>query len=461
MLKKILCVFISGLILISLAACKNEEKTQENDKLKEIKTVTVEDTDTLEAIAPEGDAAQTELALKDFGGSEILYYSPTELNDKTKNKISAFQKAYNCTVKISVGSGNVIEDLKYAGEAGIFYDIIETDNGAFTELMRNGFLSPQNEYISSADIYSLGDAKNAGLNSAVLSRFTVGDKIYASGSLNSCDFYLVYYNKKLFADNGLDDLYSLFVTEKYSMSYFSALSGLNDYISGTSLLQLPELSDWLNIKAQPMTAFENGEFVSKFYNSQAISLSEQYQRLIYGENPISIPKSGSRSFENGKAFMYIGRISQYGELSVKASESSEFGQSSENLGCVPLPADINDTAVQPAAAVRAYSSMNGSANGIAAACFALFESRIIDNFEDTAISMAVSEYIVGSFNQNGYVSELDFTAKDGESSLSSLINSVGLKLRDGNDAAMAMSSLMWQANEIVESASTDIMQRIK
>lgn len=461
MLKKILC-FATALSVaaVSFASCKS--KTDDKPKKAgETKTVTVEQDTELETLNPTGDASQTKLALKDFGGAEILYYSPSEPTNETKGKISTFQKTHNCKVKISVGTGKIGEDLNAAKAAGTAYDIIETDNSSFIEVFKTGLLNSQNEFISPADIYTSEASANRGLNSAVLSRFTVGENIYAVGSSDSCDFYLLYYNKKLFKDIGFDDLYSLFVTGRFSTWSLNAMGSVNDYISGTSLLQLPSLSDWFNIKAQPVIGYEEGNFVSKFYNNETLAVAESYQSLIYGENPISIPKSGSYSFENGKAYMFIGTTSRYSELITKAAEKSVFDKNKENLGCVPLPSDINTGPVQSAASVKAYSSMNGAANPDAAACYALFESRVAEQSGEDAVPVTVTEYIVNTFNTNGYVPELGFSAADGKSSVRTIIDSVGMKLRDGNDHITAMSTYMWQVDSIVKSALTDTSQSKK
>ena len=442
----------AGVFLILMCACGKEKIKENNSSV--YNTVTVEKKDVaIKTVSVTGEASQTPLALQNYNGAEITYYSPNEPSQETKNKLAAFSKAHNCNVKIAVGTGDVRKDLSQAQDAGIFYDIVESSNENFANTLSMDIYEPLDSLIDIKDYFDPAVSENCGLSQSVSSRFTIEDKVYAVGSAQSVDYYVIYYNKYLFDKAGLGDPYSLWTGGRWSFLAFEFMNTVTSYASGTAFLQLPELSEWFNLKANDTIRFSEGTFKNDFYSEQTLLSAEGYQQLIYGDKPMSIPKSGKNSFKNGKAYSAIGKFSDYSALCDQIQKSEAFDEDLLNFGIVPLPDDINPSGSQSASTVRSYAAMKGSANPSAAPCYALFESRIEDQTDEkSAVAAGISDYLKNSFNLNGYVPQLEFVNSEEGVGISDILNSAGMEIRDGVSYTTALASRFSAAEYVINSS---------
>ncbi len=453
--KRLFCFMFSLVLILSFSACSEDEKTKIENNKSEPEIITIKDEEIKLNSANLSQAAlETSLSKQDFQGLEITYYTTKEPSSLLKSKLAAFSKAHNCTVRVVLDSVGSIEGLATSIASGTPYDIIENDINSFSKTVFYNIYEPLQNHIDPIDYYSAERSGDCGISNAFASRFNVNDQLLAVGSAESVDFYVLYYNRALFNESEFIGLQTLWETGRWSLEDFSNMSTVTSLISGQSLLQLPSFSDWLNIKCIDILKFENGNIINLLKEEKTILAATDYRNLIYGDLPFSVPKSGVNSFKNGKAYSVIDKASNVSFWRESAKNSPAFENNADNLGYVVLPSDISVSGAQPAANVRCYSALKGTKHPTAAPCFALFESRIFEdqNTEDEFVQKIIP-YLKSSFNENGFLPNLNFTDEKNTNSITSVLDENGISMRDGETGRMVLVSVAPKVDELIKASS--------
>ena len=453
--KRLFCLALSISLLLSLCSCsKKEIPSEKGNAHSKPQTITIEKEEIkIECVSLSETAVSTPLAKQNFAGTEITYYTTKEPTPLQKSKLAAFSKAHNCNVKIILESNGSIEGIATSIASGNPYDIIENDINTFSRTLFYDIYEPLQTSIDPLDFYSAERPQDFGISNAFASRFTIKDQLLAVGSAESVDFYILYYNRLLFEKSDLIGPQTLWETGRWSYEEFSKFGTVTSLLSGQTFLQLPSFSDWLNIKCIDVFKFEEEKFTNAVTEENAILAAKDYQNLVFGDLPLTIPKSSANSFKNGKAYSVIDKASNYSYWREIANNSPAFKKSSDNLGYVVLPSDFSSTFAQSAASVRCYSALKGAKNPAAAPCFALFESRSFNLTKlDDKMPKKITEYLTTSFNTNGFIPNFNFTINETGYSIYKMFDEYGMSIRDGGRGEAAMKSAAPRINQLIETS---------
>lgn len=454
--KRLFCLILLFLLLFAFSACSEKEQPNDKDNTEpKPQTITVEKEEIkIESVSLSETAAATTLAKQDFAGAEIAYYTTKEPSTLQKSKLAAFSKAHNCTIKIVFEPNGSIEGIATSIASGKPYDIIENDINTFSKTLFYDIYESLQTSIDPIDFYSAERPQDFGISNAFASRFTIKDQLLAVGSAESVDFYVLYYNRLLFEKSDLKGPQTLWETGRWSSEEFLKFGTVTSLLSAQTFLQLPSFSDWLNIKCIDVLKFQEEKFTNAVTEENAILAAKDYQNLVFGDLPLSIPKSGANSFKNGNAYSVIDKASNYSYWRDIANNSPAFKKSLDNLGCVVLPSDFSATTAQPAASVRCYSALKGAKNPTAAPCFALFESRSFNRTKSNdKLPDNITEYLTTSFNANGFIPYFNFTINETGYSIYKMFDEYGMSIRDGGRGEAAMKSAAPRINQLIETSS--------
>lgn len=148
----------------------------------------------------------------DFGGKT---YTKTIIGSVTKGlnrRIAAFEKKYNCKIKlVSLQWEQYNSQVATRMASGDPYDICGLQSYFFPEAVIQGLYEPLEDYIYDADTYN--SKTGVGIDMNVSSTFNYGGHVY--GVSNHSGAYatmmqVLYYNKVLFEEAGLDDPVELY-----------------------------------------------------------------------------------------------------------------------------------------------------------------------------------------------------------------------------------------------------------
>lgn len=454
--KRLFCLLLCLVLLFSLTAC-SDDKAQETVSKPKPQTITIEKQEEpkIGLIELSQEAASTTLANKDFFGAEIRYYTTNQLSELQKLKLAAFSKTHNCTVKVMVDTTGGTDEIAASIASGNPYDIVENNIDTFSKTLFYDIYEPLQSSVDAIDFYSAERPEDSGLANAFSSRFTVNGNLLAVGSAQSSDFFVMYYNRSLIKKAEFTDLKQLWETGSWSFAEFLKMAPVTSFASGDALLQTPSLSTWFNIKGVDILELNGKTFVSAVTEENAVAAAIDYSNLIYGETPISIPRSSSLSFKNGKAYCMIDKASNYSYWTEIAKKSKAFENNEENLGCVVLPSDLSQIAAQSVADVRCYSALKGAKNPTAAACFALYESRSFElEKSQNTLPDDINDFLITTFNNNGFVPNFNFVSRDNQETVYSVVNGRGMYMRDGKTPKVMMDKLTPEINSVLSNIPT-------
>lgn len=446
---------LSAILLFSLSSCSSED-IQEVVSTPKPQTITIEKQEEpkIGVISLSAQASSTPLATKDFSGAEISYYTTKQPTELQKNKLAAFSKAHNCSVKVVFDGAGGTDEIAASIASGTPYDIVENDINTFSKTFLYNIYEPLQSGIDTIDFYSSKRPEDSGLANAFNSRFTIKGNLLAVGSAQSSDFFVMYYNRSLFEKAGFDDLQEMWQTGRWSFKEFSKMASVTSFISGDALLQTPSLSTWFNIKGVDILELNGDSILATATEEKAVAAATEYSNLIYGDTPISIPKSSKASFKNGKAYCMIDKASNFSYWQKIAKISNAFERNSDNLGFVILPSDLSQIGAQSVADVRCYSALKGTKNSTAAACFALYESRSFElEKSQQTLPDDINNYLICEFNKNGFIPYFNLVSKKGEDSVYSTIDDRGMFIRDGKRPDAMMTNLSTEMESLIATIS--------
>lgn len=262
-----------------------------------------------------------------------------------KRTVAAFETEYNCKVELKQLKFSIYnQQVAQAKSAGNMYDICYVHGSMFPSCAIDGLYEPLNDTLRSGDIQT--DSKSGGIDLNKTSYFVFKNKIYGTCNFNSVFPYVIYYNKKLFADNGLTDPRAMAEKNKWTWSVIRQMgkkvtdAGSNIYFLSNSFssgraVQL--------CYGAPVVAVENGKYKQNVTSAGYINANKFIQQLCVGNNAITEPNdtahpyNSSETFMKGTAFMWTEETSKYLDIAKEVKTASAFNRDKNNIGIVEMP----------------------------------------------------------------------------------------------------------------------------
>ena len=381
------------------------------------------------------------LASKKYDGKsfKILYwYTP---DNSVERKIKAFNKAHNANLKMEIVNEDPNVAMAKSIASGKPYDIVANHGNYFPQTIFQDIYEPLESYISKDDMYDSSSPENGGLLSTVNDRFAWGGHYYALGSAKSVYQNLIYYNKKLFKESGLEDPWELYKKGQWNWDKIKEMSAkVTDLANGVSFFTVTSLNTWNTINAVEGISLNNGVYSENVSSERFIQSAQAYKDLYLGADAMAIEAEGD-PFMSGKLYLNMNVTDSYTFYANKVKVSSSFGKKIENLGTVPVPyGPLNTEKKYPGHAAQGYSATKGCSDPSVAACYALFESRWVDTSTTTnRVPAEVLNEVQTLFANNGFLGYSGFKDSSGNS-YDSIVNNMGSKIRTGADVVQTINT---------------------
>ena len=458
MLKKILCLALAVLFVVSVAACGgsgdasstggSSDKTPSSPSSLEgqVSSGGVEDISVDSNLI-----AQSELANKKYDGKEFSFYYWYAINEITTRKVNEFNKKHNANVKVTIGT-SFQEDIAKSIAGGNPYDLIANHARYFPQTIFANLYEPLGDYIKDVDYFDSAKPENGGISKTLNETFTWNGKLYAAGSAQAVYSYAFYYNKKKYEEAGLEDPYTLWKNGKWTWDKMMEQGRqVTDVANSVTFLNQIELHPWLAIHGLDYIK-KTGEntFVENLGDSEVVKAINEYADLVYGDEPIMVWNAKSLSW-----YANITYTDAYTQIASQVRTSSAFGRKVANLGVVPVPTSQMPGGKYPTHCAQGYSSAKGAKDPSIAPCYALFESRVrdADVGSDLQLPAEIRNAINDAFAKNGFCPTTGFADTEGNYAEVTVNQKVGIAILEKNeDVASTISTQRPVISAIINSA---------
>lgn len=444
MLKRILCLALAVLFALSIAACGGDKDKTKTSSKKAGNSVTdgrvssggvsvkVEDEKVLE----------TKLAKSDFGGQSFVFYYWYEYGDIIDRKISLFNEKHNAKIKAQVISGNFEENIAKSIAAGSPYDIIANHGIFFPQSIFSDIYEELSGHIEEADYFDAAKPNNGGISKTVNSEFSWKGKLYACGSAKSVYQDVIYYNKLMFQNAGLEDPMELWKKGEWTWDKFVSIGKeVTDVANNIGFLSAVDITVWWIMCGLSPVTRSGDTYTENLGSTEIITATQKYTELYFGDNPISVAKTGTTAFNSGKAYTSVSSTDAYAVYAEAAKKSGQFGRNANNLGAVPMPTGLAKNEMYPGHAAQGYSAAKGAKEPTLPCAYALFESRTEDKNIGTTFQMDadVRNYVEKQFAVNGFLGFSGLQNSEGQKSRPYL-DLLGGKIRNGEDPTSTLAN---------------------
>ncbi|MCL2159324.1 MAG: extracellular solute-binding protein [Oscillospiraceae bacterium] len=341
-LKKLLCLLFALTIVFASASCggdnKNENPTENNPAQEENEN---------ENAASKDPKYISDLGENDFNGYEFHVlgreiaepegswntweiYAENEngdlINDAVYKRNAIIEDKYNVKIKQTRVRDTLLKTVRTSVQSGdVVYDLI------LPPMKEAGTLATDGSLVDLKTIPNLDLTK--GYWNQNLDRYTsIYDKLfYCSGDLNIMDkqaTWVLYFNKQLLTDLGLDSPYNLVRKGDWTMdAYNSMLKDASIDLNGDGKYDMNDrfgllthdggLSGFNYYAGEPMISKLNtGEFALTFNNERTLNAINKGIDMLSGDQVYLFPdwKIGQDMFEAGQALFYLEVLDKTGQL---------------------------------------------------------------------------------------------------------------------------------------------------
>jgi ABC-type glycerol-3-phosphate transport system substrate-binding protein len=345
-----------------------------------------------------------------FGGKTFTMAVTSEITYATnafKRLKNAFEKQYDCKLEIStLPFDQYNQQVAAKMSTGKSYDICLQHGSMYPAGVVNKLFEPMTEAITTADLMDTGNPMAGGIDYNKSMAFAWNNQLYGLTSYWASNPYLIYYNKKMVSDNGLDDPRKLYDQGKWDWAALQKLGGaITDesrglYLGGSSFysraLVLANGSDYIR--------FDAGKPVINLSDKKVYNAYKFIQDAFYGSKKIMTKEdvfNDTKNFYAGKLLMFTEESDRYSVIMAEIPKQNAFGKNADNLGIVPLPLGPDNTEkLYPTGWLTAVFAGAGTEEKRAAAAWAKFRGSYKDPVKDTYAFNAKDQAMLESLIKN-------------------------------------------------------------
>ncbi len=335
----------------------------------------------------------------DFKGKTFTMAITTEPIFKTNDfsrLVSAFESKYNCKIDIkSVDFNSYANNVYSRMLSGEAYDIVYMHGSKFPEMPILEVVEDLSPYMTTADY----DTGKGGIDIANSARFVYDGKLSGVVAGDHAIYPLViYYNKLLFAQSGMEDPLTLYNNGNWSWNKFIELasktkSGYSFGDDKFSFYTVPmsagiSLWDWINERP-----------VMNWFSNNKIHQKMQIAQTLFQNGICSYNNNGIFGFLDGKTYCTVEESQKYAEYAMVAEGHAAFGKNIDNLGIVPVPQNAAEAkSGYPTGWLSAICAGKGSSDPRVAVAFAkfwsTFKDTVADEYEMSAANKALCDRLI-------------------------------------------------------------------
>lgn len=266
-----------------------------------------------------------------------------------KRTIKAFEKKYGCTVKtINLGFNTYNQEVAAKIRGKQAPDIAYVHGSMFPGCAIDGIYEDLLPYLRSDDLMDNNNPLDGGIDLNKSSYFAFGGKLYGTCNYASVFPNIIYYNKKMFQDEGISDPRKLSEKGKWTWDYIEKLGKRyskpsdDKYFLGASFVT----GRFMCLAyGAPLVIVENGKYKQNIDSPEYIAASTKCYEYIHTLKIAAEPSVGSHGygdntyFAKGGCYMWEQESSKYVELVAAVRTANAFMKNKENIGIVDEPLD--------------------------------------------------------------------------------------------------------------------------
>lgn len=266
-----------------------------------------------------------------------------------KRTIKAFEKKYGCTVKtINLGFDTYNTEVAAKIRGKQSPDIAYVHGSMFPACAIDGIYEDLLPYLRSDDLMDNNDPLAGGIDLNKTSYYVFGGKLYGTCNYSSVFPNIIYYNKKMFQDEGISDPRKLSEKGKWTWEYIEKLGkkyskpSEDKYFLGASFVT----GRFMNLAyGAPLVVVENGKYKQNIDSPAYIASSTKCYEYIHTLKIAANPSVGTHGygdntfFVTGGSYMWEQESSKYVELVAAVRSANAFAKDKTNIGIVDEPLD--------------------------------------------------------------------------------------------------------------------------
>lgn len=367
-----------------------------------------------------------------FGGKTFkmaVFNTANYKGSDFKNMVSAFEKKYNCKIKLDIlDFANYTRQVSAKLSGGSPYDIAYMHGSMFPSAVIAKLYIPLDEYFSTADVYN----GNGGFDMSKSTSFAWNNRLYGVAGVESVNPYVIFYNKKMIKDNDLPDPRKMYENGKWTWEALKQLGAqATDSANGIYLG-----SSEFMVKAFELAndgkyvTYENGKAKENITSPNIVNALKFIQEICSGNNRIVAPNGepgdvamNPTDFYNGKTYMHIQEDDHLQSIAPNIQKSNAFGRSLENLGIVPIPlGPDNKSKSYPTGWIEAVCACKGTSDPRAALVWAKFTTTY--KRQASAYSYSADDQKLLDSLTKGNINHPDYSWSNSSESVDTIVFSI-------------------------------------
>ena len=453
MLKKLLCLALALVCVLTFAACggdnggskdsSSKKQDASSEKLESASRVTSGGVSMNSEV--ESQLLESPLATKDYGGKEFKFYFWYQYGENVDRKIDAFNKAHNAKITTEIGT-EFAEDIAKSIVEGVPYDIIANHSDKFPQSVISDILAPLDEHLTdSRDFFNVDKINNGGLSEEIINAFSWGDHKYTAGSAQSIYSMVFYYNKKLFADSGLEDPYDLWKSGEWTWDKCVEMSNeVTDIENTTVFLEEIPIFNWLTLNGVKYVSVDNKNKTAKenLNDPKTLAAIQKWQDLYLSDTPMCSVTYCSLFGSSKITYAAVSYTDVYAQWADKALNTAIFDKNADNLGVVPMPTGLIEKGTYAGHVPQGYAAAKGAKDTSVAVCYALFESRLVETELPDGVQLPpeIMNAVNQAFATKGFLGFSGWKDSTGTTP-NTYMKELAAQLKEGADVASSVEAL--------------------
>lgn len=382
----------------------------------------------------------------DFKGQTFTKTIIGAISQATMRRKAAFEKKFNCNIQlVSLQWESYNSQVATAMSSGKPYDICGLHTTFWPEAGVQGLYEPLNKYIYESDLYNSKTGVGIDLNAS--KTFELNGNLY--GVANHTGTYVsmlqvLYYNKLMFEEVGLEDPMELYKAGKWNWNKFFEIAAKvknpqkGKYLIGQEFSAVTmALSNGFTY-----TKNQNGKVVENLSDPKFLTALNKYSEFMKNYAGPKGYSDDATEFYNGNYYMFLqgvthGKMYMYDTIKNSAAFDYDFS----NLGVVPFPYGPDNTKkVNPGHGLQAKAAGKGSKDPRVVIAWTKFDLEFKDPAADEdphQYSPEINKVINSLFdNVNDFIPNY----KTASQSAQSLIEQIHNAAKNGGDVTQAIAN---------------------
>lgn len=379
-------------------------------------------------------------------------------SEKDDAMIKAFSQKYNCKIKVTtVDFESYLTVMATAISSGKPYDIVKFAAAFMPQVAISSLAQPLEDYISQADLTT--SSKKTGVDwDNTIANATWGNHVYYLVGHRPTFLSVMFYNKLLYSDYGLEDPLTLYKKGQWTWDKVkqqaavvkNANTGVYLYDKSVPNMYLQTLiggrQNFYKIDTSGKVTWTGP--TTEIYNAYT------KQREMYNLSPLMGTYAQSDNFESGKCMLWISETAKYPRFEPIFKKSAALGNNLANVGVVPIPTskETKNAYMGEGCSSTGYTALRG-ADPTAAIAYFIYTTEQSEPWEscETPAIQANKELMVSLYDKINLENSYYFLTAEGKR-IEQVIYNMYTEIDAGGDIMKLLESYAPKVKPILENS---------